>query len=257
MWPQVLIQEVHLVLCPWVCVVPRVVAHRQQLNNHGNLECWLFVGERNPDENVMRFRRTLGYIVKVRRNGATFLSVVFAFSSYKAVDMLRRKWKRTTFSFSSDVCLNYKSMPTRHAICWTYWYSALISKILTPKSYHRLGVIDIFSVCCGAFWNRWLFRVSDLFQKMRIQLPLKKNSPAKFVHAYAIRSTALYAVRHVLTTVPKVSERLRVRAHFIPKIAPPVSIGGHLDVSNISKISFWRRNTEKGHRKIAPRVGML
>ena len=46
-----------------------------------------------------------------------------------------------------------KSMPTRGAICWTYWYSALISQILTPKSYHRLGVIDILSVCRGMFWN--------------------------------------------------------------------------------------------------------
>jgi hypothetical protein len=46
-----------------------------------------------------------------------------------------------------------KSMPTRGAICWTYWYSALISQILTPKSYHRLGVIDIFRLCRGIFWN--------------------------------------------------------------------------------------------------------
>jgi hypothetical protein len=40
---------------------------------------------------------------------------------------------------------------------------------------HRLGVIDIFSVCrgnFGIFWNIWLFRVSDLFQIIRIQLPL-------------------------------------------------------------------------------------
>ena len=44
-----------------------------------------------------------------------------------------------------------------------------------------------------------------------------KNSPAQFVHAYAIRSTALYAVRHILKTVPKVSERPRVRARFHPK----------------------------------------
>jgi hypothetical protein len=68
-----------------------------------------------------------------------------------------------------------------------------------------------------------------------------KNSPAQFVHTYAIRSTASYAVRHILKTVPKVSERPRVHASapvFIPKIAPPVRIGGHLDVSEISKISF-------------------
>jgi hypothetical protein len=83
-----------------------------------------------------------------------------------------------------------------------------------------------------------------------------KNSPAQFVHAYAIHITALYAVRHILKIVPKVSERLRVRTRFIPKIAPPVRIGEHFDVSEISKISFRRRN-EKGHRKIAPRVGML
>jgi hypothetical protein len=65
-----------------------------------------------------------------------------------------------------------------------------------------------------------------------------KNNPAQFVYAYAIRSTASYAVRHILKTVPKVSERPRVRARFIPKIAPTVRIGGHLDVSEISKISF-------------------
>jgi hypothetical protein len=61
----------------------------------------------------------------------------------------------------------------------------------------------------------------------------KKNSPAQFVHTYALRSTALKAVRHILKTVPKVSAPV-----FIPKIEPPVRIGGHLDVSEISKISF-------------------
>ena len=61
------------------------------------------------------------------------------------------------------VCYYRKSMTTRGAICWTYWYSALISQILTPKSNHRLVRIDIFSVCCGILWNRWLFWVSDLF----------------------------------------------------------------------------------------------
>jgi hypothetical protein len=44
-----------------------------------------------------------------------------------------------------------------------------------------------------------------------------KNSPAQFVHAYAIRSTASYGVRHILKTVPTVSERPRVRARFHPK----------------------------------------
>ncbi len=39
----------------------------------------------------------------------------------------------------------------------------------TKIIYHWLGVIDIFSISCGilgVFWNRWLFRVSDLFQKI-------------------------------------------------------------------------------------------
>ncbi len=44
---------------------------------------------------------------------------------------------------------------------------------------------------------------------------------------------------------------------FIPKIAPLERIGGHLDESEISKISFWRCYTEKDHRKIAPRVGIM
>jgi hypothetical protein len=65
-----------------------------------------------------------------------------------------------------------------------------------------------------------------------------KNSPAQFVHAYAICNTAFYAVRHILKIVPKVSEQLWVRARFNPKIAPPVRIGGHLDVLEIFKISF-------------------
>jgi hypothetical protein len=43
-----------------------------------------------------------------------------------------------------------------------------------------------------------------------------KNGPAQFVHAYAIRSTALYAVRHILKTVPKVSDWPWVRAHSHP-----------------------------------------
>ena len=46
-----------------------------------------------------------------------------------------------------------KSITTVGAICWTYWYSALISQILRPKSYHRLGLIDIFCVCLGIDCN--------------------------------------------------------------------------------------------------------
>jgi hypothetical protein len=44
-----------------------------------------------------------------------------------------------------------------------------------------------------------------------------KNSPVQFVHAYAILSTASYAVRHILKTIPKVSERPPVRARFHPE----------------------------------------
>ncbi len=82
-------------------------------------------------------------------------------------------WKTDTYSFfrrnyEKKHCVFAKILgPIEHdatcgAICWTYWYSALTSQILTSKSYHRLGMIDIFSVCCGKFWNRWLFWVSDL-----------------------------------------------------------------------------------------------
>ncbi len=46
-----------------------------------------------------------------------------------------------------------------------------------------------------------------------------KSSPAQFVHACAIHSTALYSVRHILKSVPKISERPRVRARFHPKIS--------------------------------------
>ncbi len=165
-----------------------------------------------------------------------------------------------SFVQSSKSSWAIQSMPTCGAICWTYWYSALISQILTPKSYHWLGVIDIFSVCRGIFWNIWeQMAISGVrsVPKNTNSATTPKNSPAQFVHAYAVRSTALYAVRHILKIVPKVSERLRVLARFIPKIAPPVRSRGHLDVSEISKISFWRRYTEKGHQKIAPRVGML
>jgi hypothetical protein len=44
-----------------------------------------------------------------------------------------------------------------------------------------------------------------------------KSSPAQFVHTCALRSTTLYSVRHILKSVPKISERLRVRARFHPK----------------------------------------
>jgi hypothetical protein len=115
-----------------------------------------------------------------------------------------------------------ESMPTRDAICWTYWYSALISQILTPKSYHRLGVIDIFSVCCGyfgIFWNIWLFRVSDLFQKIRIQLPLEKVVLLNLsIHApFVLPGMELYSVRRILKSVPKILERSWARARFHPK----------------------------------------
>ena len=111
-------------------------------------------------------------------------------------------------------------MPTRGAICWTCWYSALISQILKPKSYHRLGMIDIFSVCRGIFWN--------IFEQMAISgvrsVPKNtnsattlKSSPAQSVHTCAIRSTVLYSVRHILKSAPKISERQRVRARCHPK----------------------------------------
>jgi hypothetical protein len=44
-----------------------------------------------------------------------------------------------------------------------------------------------------------------------------KSSPAQFVHTCALRSTTLYSVRHILKSVPKISERPRVRARFYPK----------------------------------------
>jgi hypothetical protein len=37
---------------------------------------------------------------------------------------------------------------------------------------HRLGVYDTFSDSRGKFGNRRLFQVSDVFQKIRIHLPL-------------------------------------------------------------------------------------
>jgi hypothetical protein len=48
-----------------------------------------------------------------------------------------------------------------------------------------------------------------------------KNSPAQFIRTEAKRSTALQAVRHILKTAPKVSERPRVRARFHPKNSAP------------------------------------
>jgi hypothetical protein len=44
-----------------------------------------------------------------------------------------------------------------------------------------------------------------------------KSSPAQFVHTCAIRKTALHSVRHILKSVPKFSERPRVRARSHPK----------------------------------------
>jgi hypothetical protein len=92
-------------------------------------------------------------------------------------------------------------MPTCGAICWTYWYSALISEILTPKSYHRLGVIDIFSVCRGIFWNileqMAILGVRSVPKNTNSATTLK-SSPAQFVHTCTIlRCTALYSVRHI------------------------------------------------------------
>jgi hypothetical protein len=52
-----------------------------------------------------------------------------------------------------------------------------------------------------------------------------KCSPAQCVNACAICSRALYSVRHILKSVPNGSAPV-----FIPKMAPPVGIGGHLDV---------------------------
>ena len=75
-------------------------------------------------------------------------------------------------------------MPTRGAICWTYWYSALISQILTPKSYHRLGVFDIFSVCRGTFCNLLeQIAISGVrsVPKNTNSATILKSSPAQFV----------------------------------------------------------------------------
>ncbi len=132
-----------------------------------------------------------------------------------------------------------KSMPTRGAICWTYWYSALISQILTPKSYHRLGVIDIFSVAVEYFGTDGYFGCQICSKKYEFSYH-SKNSPAQFVHTFAICSTALHSVPHILKTVPKIKSQNDhgSESFFIPKMAPPVGIGGHLDVSEISKISF-------------------
>ncbi len=76
-------------------------------------------------------------------------------------------------------------MPTSGAICWTYWYSALICPILTPKSYHRLGLIDIFSVCRGIFWNileQMAISGVRSVPKNTDSATTLKNSPAQFVH---------------------------------------------------------------------------
>jgi hypothetical protein len=43
-----------------------------------------------------------------------------------------------------------------------------------------------------------------------------KSSPAQFVHTCAICFTALYSVRHILMTAPKISERPRVCTRFHP-----------------------------------------
>ena len=114
------------------------------------------------------------------------------------------------------------SRPTRGAIRWTFWYSALISQILTPKSYNRLGMIDIFSVCPGIFWNDTLEQMAVLGAR---SVPKNTNSattlyssPAQFVHSCAICCTALYLEHHILKAVPKISgEQPRVRARFHPK----------------------------------------
>ena len=171
-------------------------------------------------------------------------------------------------------------MPTRGAICWTYWYSALISQILTPKSYHRLGVFDIFSVCRGTFCNLLeQIAISGVrsVPKNTNSATILKSSPAQFVlfdmpfhpdwlvgfkhfnhdvmmcHTCAVRCTALQSVKWMnceymiciwsygTWTVLLESNIVWRAPVFIPnrsEIAPPVGIGGYLDVSEISKISL-------------------
>jgi hypothetical protein len=111
-------------------------------------------------------------------------------------------------------------MPSCGAICWTYWYSALISHILTPKSYHWLGMIDIFSVCCGIFWNimeQMAIWSARSVPKNTNSATTLKSSPAQSVHTWAICSMALYSAQHILKSTPKISERQWVRARFHPK----------------------------------------
>jgi hypothetical protein len=84
----------------------------------------------------------------------------------------------------------------------------------------RLGVIDIFSVCCGIFWNileQMAISGVRSVPKNTNSATTLKSSPAQFVHTCAIHSTALYSVRHILKSAPKISERQRVRARFHPK----------------------------------------
>ena len=66
--------------------------------------------------------------------------------------MYNSEYNSMSYSESMSYAYN-ESITTVGTICWTYWYSALISQILTPKSYHRLGLIDIFCVCLGIDCN--------------------------------------------------------------------------------------------------------
>ena len=90
-----------------------------------------------------------------------------------------------------------KSMPTCHATSWTNWYSALISQILTPKSYPQLGVIDIFSVFVEYFGTDGYFGF-QICSKNTNSATTLKSTPAQFVHTCALCSTALYSVQHIL-----------------------------------------------------------
>ena len=81
-----------------------------------------------------------------------------------------------------------------------------------------------------------------------------KNSPVQFVHAYAILSTASYAVRHILKTIPKVSERPPVRARFHPENSATGEDRRALGrIGNIQN-KLLKALYGKGSPKIAPRA---
>jgi hypothetical protein len=72
-------------------------------------------------------------------------------------------------------------MPTCGAIRWIHWYSALISQILTPKSYNQLGLIDIFSLSWNILEQMAILGVRSVPKNMNSATTLNSN-PAQFVH---------------------------------------------------------------------------